>query len=41
METKANYALIGAFMIEGFLGILGFMMWFAKLSLDRQFAYPP
>ncbi len=39
METKANYALIGAFTIAGFLGILAFMMWFAKLSLDRQFAY--
>lgn len=39
METKANYALIGAFTIAGFLGILGFVMWFAKLELDRQFAY--
>lgn len=39
METKANYALIGAFTIAGFLGILGFLMWFAKLELDRQFAY--
>lgn len=39
METKANYALIGAFAIAGFLGILGFLMWFAKLQLDRQFAY--
>lgn len=39
MENKANYALIGAFTIAGFLGILGFMMWFAKLNLDKQFAY--
>ena len=39
METKANYALIGAFTIAGFLGILGFLMWFAKIELDRQFAY--
>lgn len=39
METKANYVLIGAFSIAGFLGILGFLMWFAKLELDRQFAY--
>lgn len=39
METKANYALIGAFTIAGFLGILGFLMWFAKLQVDRQFSY--
>lgn len=39
METKANYALIGAFTVAGFLGILGFLMWFAKLELDRQFEY--
>ena len=39
METKANYALIGAFTIAGFLGILGFLMWFAKLEINRQFAY--
>lgn len=39
METKANYVLIGAFTIAGFLGIMGFLMWFAKLELNRQFAY--
>lgn len=39
METKANYILIGAFTIAGFLGILGFVLWFAQLQLDRQFAY--
>ena len=39
METKANYALIGAFTIAGFLGILGFVLWFAQMQLDRQFAY--
>lgn len=39
METKANYALIGAFTLLGFLGLLGFLMWFAKLEFDRQFAY--
>lgn len=38
METKANYALIGAFTIAGFLGILGFVLWFANLQMDRQFA---
>ena len=39
METKANYALIGAFTLAGFMGLLGFLMWFAKLEFDRQFAY--
>lgn len=39
METKANYPLIGAFTVAGFVGILLFLMWFAKLNLDRQFAY--
>lgn len=39
METKANFILIGAFTVFGFLGILGFLMWFAKLELNRQFAY--
>ncbi len=39
METKANYVLIGAFTLAGFLGILLFLMWFAKLQLNRQFAW--
>ncbi|MDO5630707.1 MAG: MlaD family protein [Paracoccus sp. (in: a-proteobacteria)] len=39
METKANYALIGAFILAGFLGLLGFLMWFAKFEVDRQFDY--
>ena len=39
METKANYVLIGAFALAGFLGILAFFLWFAQVELDRQFAY--
>ncbi|MDS9467001.1 MlaD family protein [Paracoccus sp. MBLB3053] len=39
METKANFVLIGAFTLAGFLGLLAFLMWFAKIELDRQFAY--
>jgi phospholipid/cholesterol/gamma-HCH transport system substrate-binding protein len=39
METKANYVLIGAFTIAGFLGLILFTMWFAKLELNRQFAW--
>lgn len=39
METRANYVLIGAFALAGFLGILGFLLWFAQFELDRQFDY--
>ncbi|MFV0386698.1 MlaD family protein [Paracoccus sp. (in: a-proteobacteria)] len=39
METRANYVLIGAFTLAGFLGILGFLMWFARLEVNRQFDY--
>lgn len=39
METRANYVLIGAFALAGFLGLLAFFLWFANIQLDRQFAY--
>ncbi|MCZ0963738.1 MlaD family protein [Paracoccus benzoatiresistens] len=39
METKANYTLIGAFTVFGFLGILVFLLWFAQVELNRKFAY--
>ncbi|MBP1805247.1 MlaD family protein [Rubellimicrobium aerolatum] len=39
METRANYVLIGAFTLAGILGLLGFLLWFARVELDRQFAY--
>lgn len=39
METRANYILIGAFTLAGMLGIVAFVLWFARLELDRQFAY--
>lgn len=39
METRANYILIGLFALAGFLGLLGFFLWFARVELDRQFAY--
>ncbi|MFC7703160.1 MlaD family protein [Plastorhodobacter daqingensis] len=39
METRANYVLIGAFTLAGFLGLLLFFMWFARFELNRQFAY--
>lgn len=39
METRANYVLIGLFTILGFLGMLAFALWFARVEIDRQFAY--
>jgi phospholipid/cholesterol/gamma-HCH transport system substrate-binding protein len=39
VETKGNYVLIGAFALAGLLGILAFFLWFARVELDRQFAY--
>ncbi len=39
METRAHYVLIGAFALAGFLGVLGFLLWFAQFELDRQFDY--
>ncbi|SFR13954.1 MlaD family protein [Poseidonocella sedimentorum] len=39
METRANFILIGAFTLFGFLGLMGFFVWFSKAELDRQFSY--
>jgi phospholipid/cholesterol/gamma-HCH transport system substrate-binding protein len=39
METRANYILIGVFTLAGLLGVLAFILWFARVELDRQFAY--
>lgn len=39
METRANYLLIGAFTLAGFIGLLLFFLWFGRVQLDRQFAY--
>ncbi|WP_374300273.1 MlaD family protein [Paracoccus sp. (in: a-proteobacteria)] len=39
METNANYTLIGAFTILGFLGILAFLLWFAQVQINRRYAY--
>ena len=39
METRANYVLIGAFALAGFLGLLVFLLVFARIELDRQFDY--
>ncbi|OOY16198.1 MlaD family protein [Thioclava sp. DLFJ4-1] len=38
METRARFILIGLFTIFGFLSALGFMLWLAKVDLDRTYA---
>lgn len=39
METRANFILIGAFTLLGVFGIVAVILWFARVELDRQFAY--
>lgn len=39
METRANHLLIGSFVLVFLLGILGFVIWVAKIQVDREFAY--
>lgn len=39
METRANYVLIGLFALIGLIGSFAFLLWLAKLDVDRRFAY--
>lgn len=39
METRANYILIGAFTLFGIFASFGFMLWLAKLDVEKQYAY--
>jgi phospholipid/cholesterol/gamma-HCH transport system substrate-binding protein len=39
METKANYLLIGLFTLAGLLGTLAFLLWLAKVEVERQYQY--
>lgn len=39
METRANYILIGVFTLAGILGLFGFLLWLAKVEVNRQYAY--
>ena len=39
METKANFVLIGAFALAGIIGSLVFLLWLAKVEVDRQYSY--
>jgi phospholipid/cholesterol/gamma-HCH transport system substrate-binding protein len=38
METRARYILVGAFTILSLLAALGFMLWLAKVQIDRTYA---
>jgi phospholipid/cholesterol/gamma-HCH transport system substrate-binding protein len=39
METRAHYLLIGSFVLAMFVGLLAFIIWLAKINIDREFAY--
>ena len=38
MENRANYILVGSFVILVVLGLFGFVIWLAKIEVDREFA---
>ncbi|TCO69130.1 MlaD family protein [Rhodovulum euryhalinum] len=38
METRARFVLMGLFTIVGFLAALGFVLWLAKVQIDRTYA---
>ena len=37
METRANHLLIGTFVLVVTAGAFGFVLWLAKLDIDREF----
>ena len=36
METRANYILVGSFVLLLIAGLLAFVLWFARLQLDAE-----
>ena len=38
METRANYLLVGSFVLALTAGLIGFVIWLAKVQFDTQFA---
>ena len=38
MENRANYILVGSFVLLVVLGLFGFVIWLAKIEVDREFA---
>lgn len=39
METRANYLMIGVFALIGLLGSFLFVLWLAKIDLEKQYAH--
>lgn len=39
METRANYLIVGSFVLVMMLGALGFIIWLAKFQYEREFAH--
>ncbi len=39
METRANYLLIGLFALIGLVGSFLFVLWLAKIDLEKKYAY--
>jgi phospholipid/cholesterol/gamma-HCH transport system substrate-binding protein len=37
METRANYLLVGSFVLGVVIALFGFVIWIAKLEIDREF----
>jgi phospholipid/cholesterol/gamma-HCH transport system substrate-binding protein len=37
METRANYLMVGVFVLALAIGLVGFVVWFGKFQFDRQF----
>ena len=38
METRANYLLVGSFVLALTVGLIGFVIWLAKVQFDTQFS---
>ena len=38
METRANYLMVGGFVLILMFGLLGFVLWIAKFQFDTQFS---
>ncbi|MDA1100929.1 MAG: MlaD family protein [Proteobacteria bacterium] len=39
METRANHAVIGAFVLAIVIGLFGFVLWLTKIEIDQEFTY--
>ena len=37
METKANYLMVGVFVVVMFVGLIGFVLWLGKFQADVAF----